>query len=64
MLYFKYLGNKTFIETPLPLLAVLFFLVGFVSIFMGFIAQINMMTYYESQDRKPYIIAYTRNLEQ
>jgi glycosyltransferase involved in cell wall biosynthesis len=64
MLYYKYFGNKTFIETPLPQLAVLFFLIGFIAIFMGFIAQVNMMTYYESQDRKPYMIAYTRNLEQ
>jgi glycosyltransferase involved in cell wall biosynthesis len=63
MLYFKYFGEKTFIQTPLPLLTVLFFLIGVISIFMGFLAQIIMMTYYESQDRKSYIIAATRNLE-
>jgi hypothetical protein len=63
MVYFKYFGGKTFIQTPLPLLAALFMLIGFIAIFMGFLAQITMMTYYESQDRKPYLIAYTRNLE-
>jgi glycosyltransferase involved in cell wall biosynthesis len=63
MLYYKYFGDKTFIETPLPLLTVLFFLIGILSIFMGFLAQINMMTYYECQNRKPYMIAYSRNLE-
>ena len=63
MLYYKYFGGKSFIQTPLPLLTVLFMLIGFISIFMGFLAQITMMTYYESQDRKPYLIAYTRNLE-
>jgi glycosyltransferase involved in cell wall biosynthesis len=63
MLYYKYFGGKSFIQTPLPLLAILFMLIGFISIFMGFLAQITMMTYYESQNRKSYLIAYTRNLE-
>ena len=60
---FKYFGHKSFIQTPLPQLSTLFFLIGIIAIFMGFLAQITMMTYYESQDRKPYLIAYTRNLE-
>jgi uncharacterized integral membrane protein len=63
MVYFKYFGGKSFIQTPLPLLAILFLLIGVISIFMGLLAQINMMTYYESQGRKSYQIAYTRNLE-
>ncbi|MBN1760252.1 MAG: glycosyltransferase family 2 protein [Chitinispirillaceae bacterium] len=63
MLYYKYFGNKSFIETPLPLLTVLFVLIGIIAIFMGFLAQITMMTYYESQNRRSYFIAYTRNLD-
>jgi glycosyltransferase involved in cell wall biosynthesis len=63
MIYYKYYGGKSFIETPLPLLAILFILIGILSIFMGFIAQMSMMTYYESQHRAAYSIAYTRNLE-
>ena len=56
MLYFKYLGQKSFIETPLPELVILFIMVGVLSMFMGFIAEILMRTYFESQDRKSYSI--------
>lgn len=63
MLYYKYFGEKSFIETPLPFLAILFFLVGIIALFMGLLAQISMMTYYESQNRSSYFIAYTRNME-
>ncbi len=61
MLYYKVWGGKTFIETPLPTLTVLFFLVGAVSIMMGILAEIVMRTYYESQDKKPYLIDRTIN---
>jgi glycosyltransferase involved in cell wall biosynthesis len=63
MVYFKYWGSKSFIQTPLPLLTILFFLIGIMSIFMGFIAHMIMMTYYEAQGRKSYTIATIRNLE-
>lgn len=63
MLYYKFWGGKTFIETPLPQLVVLFFLVGFISILMGFLAEILMRTYYESQDKSIYSIRETSNLE-
>jgi len=56
MIYFKYWGGKSFVETPLPQLVVLFFLVGILSVFMGFIAEILMRTYYESQNKKIYQI--------
>ena len=59
MVYYKFWGNKSFIETPLPLLVVLFFLIGFISILMGFIAEILMRTYYESQNKSVYIIKKT-----
>ena len=63
MLYYKFWGGKTFIETPLPQLVVLFFLVGFISILMGFIAEILMRTYYESQGKSIYSVRETKNLE-
>jgi glycosyltransferase involved in cell wall biosynthesis len=63
MVYFKYFGGKSFIQTPLPLLAILFVLIGVISILMGLLAQVNMMTYYESQGRKSYSIAYTLNIK-
>jgi glycosyltransferase involved in cell wall biosynthesis len=56
MLYYKLWGDKTFIETPLPILTVFFLLIGVTSIFIGFIAEILMRTYYESQRKRPYSI--------
>ena len=56
MLYYKFWGGKTFIETPLPTLIVLFFLIGAVSTMIGILAEIVMRTYYESQQKKPYLI--------
>jgi glycosyltransferase involved in cell wall biosynthesis len=56
MIYYKYWGGKSFIETPLPILTVFFLLIGFVAIFIGFMAEMLMRTYYESQDRHPYLI--------
>jgi len=54
MLYLKYYQNTSFISTPIPLLVILFALVGIISIFMGFIAEILIRTYYESQNKLPY----------
>ncbi|WP_027185272.1 glycosyltransferase family 2 protein [Desulfovibrio inopinatus] len=61
MLGYKFFDNKSFIETPLPLAVVLFFLMGFMSIFMGLIAEILMRTYHESQNKPTYIIDRTCN---
>jgi len=63
MMYYKFWGNKTFVETPLPQLAVLFFLVGFISILMGFMAEIMMRTYYESQSKSIYSIKSKLNMD-
>jgi hypothetical protein len=67
MLYFKYLHHpltggkvKTFIETPLPLLAVFFFLMGVQSILMGVLAEMVMRTYYESQAKTTYLLGEVR----
>ena len=62
MLYFKFWGGKPFIETPLPVLCVLFFLVGVISVFMGILAEMVMRTYYESQRQKPYEVYETINV--
>ena len=67
MLYFKYLHPivtvdkpKTFVETPLPLLAVMFFLGGVQSILMGVLAEMIMRTYYESQSKTTYLLGEVR----
>ncbi len=68
MLYYKYLfpwpipgppdgwTPKTFIETPLPVLVVLFVLAGLQSILTGLVAEMVMRTYYESQDKATYVV--------
>jgi glycosyltransferase involved in cell wall biosynthesis len=63
MFYLKFWGGKTFIQTPLPLLTTLFVLIGIVSIFIGFLAQVIMMTYYESQGKRSYVVARTLNFD-
>lgn len=56
MVYYKFWGGKTFIETPLPTLTVFFLLIGFMAILIGFVAEMLMRTYYESLHKKPYSI--------
>jgi len=63
MLGLKWFAGKSFIETPLPLAVTLFFLMGFMSIFMGLISEILMRTYHESQDKPTYIVRRTRNCD-
>jgi hypothetical protein len=62
MLYFKYWGNKSFIQTPLPLLVVFFAFVGFLSILMGLIAEMLNRTYHESQGKNVYVIRETKGI--
>jgi hypothetical protein len=50
--YLKLFKATSFILTPLPLLCVLLLMLGFISILLGFLAEILTRTYYESQ-RKP-----------
>ena len=46
--------GKDFVETPLPLLVVLFGLSGVLSILMGLLAEMVMRTYYEAQGKPAY----------
>lgn len=63
MVYYKYWGGKSFISTPLPLLAALFILMGFISILMGLIAELSVRTYHESQNKSTYLVSETINIE-
>ena len=40
MVYYKFWGGKSFVETPLPLLTVMFLFTGVISILMGLIAEL------------------------
>jgi glycosyltransferase involved in cell wall biosynthesis len=59
--YYKLTGEKDFVQTPLPLLAVMFTLVGALSLLMGLLAELVIRTYYESQDKRPYLVAEELN---
>jgi hypothetical protein len=54
MLWLKFGEQKSFIETPMPLLVVLFLLVGIMSVLMGLLAEMIMRTYFESQGKTAY----------
>ena len=51
-----YVGQKDFIETPLPILSAMFFTVGVVLILLGVISEILMRTYFESQNTTPFSV--------
>jgi glycosyltransferase involved in cell wall biosynthesis len=72
MLYFKYVFPwpylwwdhdelpKSFVETPLPSLTVMFFLAGGMSILLGVQAEVMMRTYYETQHKTTYLLREIR----
>lgn len=76
MVYFKYVfpwppllfspdqPSKTFIETPLPSLALMFFLAGGLSILLGIQSELIMRTYYESQDKTTYLLREVRQRDE
>jgi glycosyltransferase involved in cell wall biosynthesis len=58
-IYLKLFKEVSFILTPLPLLCVLLLVLGFLSILMGFLAELLIRTYYESQGKPTYQIKET-----
>jgi glycosyltransferase involved in cell wall biosynthesis len=56
MFYYKFSGQKSFIETPLPLVIVMFLLVGSLSVLLGLVAELTIRTYYESQGKRTYVV--------
>ena len=61
MLFFKLMPpesdwHKDFVATPLPQLVTMCFLVGCLSILMGFLAEIAMRTYHEASGSPTYIV--------
>jgi glycosyltransferase involved in cell wall biosynthesis len=69
MLFFKWvypmLGweAKSFVQTPLPSLTVMFFLAGGISILLGIQSELIMRTYYESQAKTTYLLREVRQGE-
>ncbi len=62
MLLYKFWWGVSFIRTPLPLLATMFFLIGVMSVFFGFMSEMLVRTYYESQDKPTYLVRRVRNI--
>lgn len=60
----KYAYDVSFIQTPLPLLTALCFMLGVTTMLMGLLSELLVRVYFESQDKTPYILKYTRNLEE
>jgi glycosyltransferase involved in cell wall biosynthesis len=56
MLYLRFFESISMIQTPLPLLTVMAFLIGCMSILMGLIAEMLVRTYFESQGRTAYSV--------
>jgi glycosyltransferase involved in cell wall biosynthesis len=63
MLYLKFFEGIYMIQTPLPTLSAMFFLIGVVSILLGLVAEMVVRTYYESQQRTTYMVRETINLD-
>ena len=56
MVGLKLLEGKSFISTPLPLLAVFFILIGLQFVLMGLLAEMLMRIYFETENRQTYKI--------
>lgn len=63
MVVLKYGYDTSFIDTPLPVLVSMFFMVGIQLILMGLLAEILVRTYHESQDKRVYSIKKTVNVD-
>ncbi len=60
--YLKLFQGIHFIVTPLPLVAVMTFMTGVITILLGLVAEMLVRTYFESQGRRTYQIGETINL--
>jgi glycosyltransferase involved in cell wall biosynthesis len=63
-LYLKFVDGLSLIQTPLPLLAMMTFITGFMCILMGLLSEILMRTYFESQGKRPYVVGERLNFDE
>lgn len=59
---YKVFDHRSFIVTPLPLLAVTMFFTGVICFLLGLLAELSIRTYHESQGKPTYLIAARDNL--
>ena len=62
-IYLKLFEGESFISTPMPLAAVISFMVGILAILLGLVAEILVRIYFETQGRSVYDIRETINLD-
>ncbi len=62
-LYLRFFHSISLIETPLPTLSAMCVIVGVQLLVMGLVAEMLMRTYYESQQKRPYVIKEKINLD-
>jgi glycosyltransferase involved in cell wall biosynthesis len=62
MVILKLFFDTSFIKTPLPILIVMFSMLGVQFLLMGLLAEIMMRTYHEAQDKRIYTVKTALNL--
>lgn len=62
-IYLRLFLGISFISTPMPLAAVMSFMVGIIAILLGLVAEMVVRTYFESQNLSVFAIRRTRNLD-
>jgi glycosyltransferase involved in cell wall biosynthesis len=62
-LWLRFGEGASFIQTPLPLLFVLLTITALLCFFLGVIAEIQIRTYFESRDKRAYIVRETLNTD-
>ena len=62
-LWLRFVDGISFIQTPLPLLVSLLVITSLLSFFLGVIAEMLMRTYYESSDKRAYLVRSTVNID-
>lgn len=60
--YFKVTGQKDFVQTPLPGITAMFFIIGVLMILLGVLAEMLMRTYFESQGKRTYNVRRSVNI--
>jgi len=61
-IWLRFFEGISLIQTPLPLLSALLFLLGMMSVLMGLLAEMMVRTYFESQHRPAYTVRDSLNL--
>ena len=54
--YLKIMGLRNFGQSPLPILSIFFILSGILFFMVGFLAELILRIYFESNKKTPYII--------